>query len=446
MSAEGLVLSCLEFKGWVPNTSGALSFSVFGEGNEPSISIHVNKSDRNNRFIIAAQNRWLSDSAIPFMWLKKLIIKTLFHQEGDFHFVCLAKGPGSVPRQDGIMNGHLYIFKKRQWEIRGQGVFLQYADILEAYCQLEHGPINDYFDGHFAASARELATFAYSVVDFEMRRDGVVEIQFSSPYIMPAFGPSQEITSNENILEDTEAYKISSQSFNFLKDIAHCHQHHSPKTDTLVKLHPKDDDISWRSLTLKELNKKVIEFKRRSGNEIYFSALGILPYIKCFKKIIVADNVDESNMPIIHVDYLHESLTAVHQKHLVNKNEQYTLNSLFQNSLFSIAGLFLSIGSILAILPESKRDDVVLNKYLHTASLFILDKPIVSSAIVFALLFTKYFVKAASNSRILLIFLKAYRDIQRILLCLSKEVNAIIQLVLSLIVFSLYLYLFFILT
>ena len=430
-----------EFRGWVPNTSGALSFSVFGESSEPTYSIYSNKADKKIRYVLSVQKRGLSDSAIP-----KKLSEFFFKLDGTFFFVCVAEGPGEVPFQKGAMKGHIFIYKKEHWHNCGFNEFDKYSTILDDYSHECHGELRDYFSSVYEEATRKLATYAYSVVEFNLNRNGITEIIFSSPYVFNCLGENQKITKNAAIQEFTESYKISSQSFNFLKDISHHHQNHSPKTDTLVRLHPLENDISWRALTLRELYKKVIEFKRGGNNCIYFSALGIIPYIKCFKLICETEKVEDENLPVINTEFLKESLAASHKKHLVSESEDLSLKSFFQGTLFGFIAIYLSVSGILSVLPDDKKKDLNISGPLVVASKYAIEHPFPCLFFILSLISTYFFINVAKRSHKISFLLKAYRDFQRILLCYNKHLNAAIQGGLGILCLSIYALIFWLCT
>lgn len=79
---------------------------------------------------------------------------------------------------------------------------------------------------------------------------------------------------------------IANQCFYFLKDIAHRHQHHNPRDDSLICLHPMDANGTRRQRTLQSLHGTILEarnFKTRLN--VCVDALGIIEYARVFCEI-----------------------------------------------------------------------------------------------------------------------------------------------------------------
>ena len=138
----------------------------------------------------------------------------------------------------------------------------------------------------------------------------------------------------------------------FLKDLAHNHQHHDPKLDTLVDIHPYIDEKDWRSRVLRFLYRKIIEYKRNLVTENYHSSLGILIYAKSFRGITDREENIKDLPPFIQDDLLEDAIKAGLQNTCFlderGKTGTDTIN------FFIVAGTFILTIAMLLSLTEYK--------------------------------------------------------------------------------------------
>ncbi|TYO96834.1 hypothetical protein EDC39_112122 [Geothermobacter ehrlichii] len=426
-----------KFKGWVPNTSGAISFSLFGESSCPSPTIRWHRADADFRYIICAQKRQLLDSAIPFF--KRTLNRILYKQSGEFYFLCLANGNGEIPKDGGRINGYVLIFDIRQWP-SCLGRLKQYTSYLSDFDIDSKQTLNSYFHDKFDKCLADVAPLAYAMAQFTLERNGITEILVSSPYPSPTFHPAPIVETDDrerHIAGHNQIYKIASQCFIFIKDISHYHQNHTKSTDSIVKLHPVKDEHSndWKLLTIKELYSQTIEFKRDPSDKVCANASGIIPYVKCFLDIV--GQID--NLPKLKLDYLKESLDANHRKVQANESKSFNYQQFFLTVWLSIVGIIFSVTSFLEILPETNKSYIVY-KYpaFFRLAVDIIANPIKTFSWVTALIIIFSLLSGIYRQPIFYYLLSKYRDIQRIFICLPLLFNIVTQLCFGVAVFIIY--------
>ena len=193
------------------------------------------------------------------------------------------------------------------------------------------------------------------VVDFVLERDGDCRMT-TTVYRQ---GGGRPTFADDNL--EHMAHIVCSQAFFFLKDITHTHQHHDPKTDTMTDVYPiydPDDDKTWRSETLRNLYRRILDFKRLRTEKVYSSAHGILCYAKSFKLIstkkLEKGGGNSELKPDLFDDLLAESIDAS-QRSSENTNQLSLRRSeLLRTLAISILTVVLSLVSVLRLTDQPK--------------------------------------------------------------------------------------------
>ena len=263
-----------KYIGWVPTVGRRLSYSIIGHTNHPSVADVANVADSSTRKILCLQARTLLDSAFPIF--KSQLAKLFFNYDGSFLFYLDAESTNNLDDEDQSLHGDLYIFKDKV----DREVDYKILDIKNAISKLNE------FDGSLMAEGQDINYFYSKIKEkylrlikekslfsakFSLQRDGVINIEFN----------------NEN---DILEHLICAQLFFFIKDVAHRHQHHHPKTDTILDVY-KESSSNWQDEILRSLYKRVLDFKRSRNEWVCASALGILTYIKAFKEVCRKKNI-----------------------------------------------------------------------------------------------------------------------------------------------------------
>lgn len=327
--------------GWIPTVSRRLSFSLIGQTSHPTEAITSNISTRQARYIVSFQKRDLLDSSIPLTnFLKKKIVNLLFGISGEFWFVLIAKCTDEKYIASKPLQGEVLIFHERSnklktaqysWQNiqdgleRSQGILNAYED------QCVATDLESYYSQNVEKLVSTLADYAVYSVQFNLQRNGIIEIH----------------APKDNEFSSHDEHMACSQVFFFLKDIIHRHQHHHPKTDTILDIY-KLGDQTWACETLRALYKKVLTFKRDKAEGIYSSALGVLAYVKAFKKICTDDlGCQESELVTSRDDdALVQSIQAAQDDLRFISSQRHRISETIRSSLLSVLGLILTLASL----------------------------------------------------------------------------------------------------
>ncbi|MBU5635484.1 hypothetical protein KOM00_01925 [Geomonas sp. Red69] len=271
------------FKAWVPNVSGALSFNTLGSGSYPAQPVRANIGDHSSRFIICYQHRTLLDA----------VSKTLAKRNAIYgEFVCLCVGTSSDDPLclDDTLRGRLFLFEfADDWKQDAKPMVDDAMQVLRQYpgysVARTGSTLGNYFQGRYQDLLDNIPASCAFFVDFELERTGVVTLTMPDSIEHQISKSAPRLPTDQYDRSHMERI-VCSQLFFFLKDICHNHQHHDPKSDTLVDIHEVNgDEKKWRSNVLRFLYRKVIECKRDFRPASYNSSLGVLIYAKSFRGI-----------------------------------------------------------------------------------------------------------------------------------------------------------------
>lgn len=294
------------YKTWVPNVSGALSFSMLGTGTYPSPAWRANVGDQFKRYIVSYQKRPLLDAVIP-------IIAKMTGISGDFVCTCVASCSDNPSDTFDTLTGRLFIFHDlKLWKKHARKAINDAQSLLWDYsqkCEIGlNNQLESYFEGNYQNLSDLLPRLSSYFVDFTVQRNGVTTLTCPDN-IADLVSPDAPEFPADSVQKLHIEKIVCSQLFFFLKDLCHNHQHHPPKSDTLVDVHAfLGDDVEWRSKILRVLYRKIIEFKRDSRPESYNSSLGILIYAKAFRGISVKEVQGIEIPPIVQDELLENSI------------------------------------------------------------------------------------------------------------------------------------------
>lgn len=317
--------------GWVPTVGRRLSYSIIGSSNHPSVAEIANVADDKKRRILCLQDRTLLDSALPIF--KPVLARLLFDLSGSFVFFLDAESGNSFLPEDQKLNGKLYLFADKV----DKNVDEKVLCIKKAINELNNfdSPFfSESLDNFYSKINKEylnnIEDYSIFKACFRLERDGIIEI---------------DIETDENL-----EHLICAQFFFFIKDISHRHQHHHPKTDTILDIYKKDNP-HWQDEILRALYKRVLDFKRSRNEWVYSSALGVLSYIKAFKKIcenrnikITADRDD---------DNLSESIEIAQNELRHITTQKVGFRNVFITTMLAIIGVMLMLSSLGSIASPS---------------------------------------------------------------------------------------------
>lgn len=367
-----------KFKGWIPTVSGCLSFSIFGENNYPRRAISKNIANRDKRYIISWQKRFLSDSTLPF---KRISSRHILKLEGAFWCVCIASCSNNPAVTNDKLTGKLYFFHGKEMWNPVKDHIVDYQHSLLSLTDEENPVLN----AGFSQLQNDLIADCSYYVDFDLFRNGVVEL--TTPENLNCLSenaPKFPDSADEN---KHVTHLVCSQLYFFLKDIAHHHQHHDPSTDTMIDIYcpNDDDDYGWRCATLRILLRKVLEFKRSSDVGFLSSSRGLLAYANSFRHLS-EEELDEGVKlcPNYNQDALEQSIKASQEIKSLALQDGVRAQEIFKSLFFSLLGVVFSVVGLVKLTSSNSITNTPNALILEVAK-FILENPITSLFFVGAL-------------------------------------------------------------
>jgi hypothetical protein len=312
--------------GWVPTVGRRLSYSIIGSSSHPSVAEIANVADDQKRRILCLQNRTLLDSALPIF--KPALARRFFNLSGSFVFFLDAESNNDFSSENQMLNGKLYLFTDSVDKNTDEKVLC----IREAINKLNNfdspfvsESIDDFYSEINKKHFNNIEKYSIFKACFRLDRDGIIEIDIEA--------------NTDKELEHT----ICAQLFFFIKDISHRHQHHHPKTDTILDIYNKDNS-HWQDEVLRALYKRVLDFKRSRNEWVYSSALGVLSYIKAFKKVC-----DERDIKITVVrddNDLSESIEIAQNELRHITSQKVGFRNAFITTMIALIGAMLMLSSL----------------------------------------------------------------------------------------------------
>jgi len=225
---------------------------------------------------LAYQHRPLSDV------LFQPIIHYLCNISGRFWFVLAARSD-EEPSSAEEMRGFIGIYKsKDDWRRNESVARSAIFDINSLRFSLETDRDSD-TDKKFSIAQSHVNETADIRIAFHIFRSG--EVYFSEPKFRD---PELEFASNNYAEACGHNFPkwVADQSYFFLRDITHAHQHHVPSSDTILILQRRDEaDQNWRKRIIFSLYHQVIKAKRFGDAPSVYQSLGIQAYCMSFKAI-----------------------------------------------------------------------------------------------------------------------------------------------------------------
>ncbi len=198
----------------------------------------------------------------------------------------------------GLLEGKVRIYRKADWKVAEHdpqtGERLGTANCPQAVMET----IFDHVDGEElppvdrAATLRQhlldtdavLDRLAVFVIKCEIARTGFVTLSESNRRRDVEFASS--VTDRPAPLDDKAARYLCNQAYFFLKDIAHVHRHHHPRSDTITAAYASDREESWIRETQYSIHRRVVTLRRNASAMNLYDSLGIMAYMASFAKIV----------------------------------------------------------------------------------------------------------------------------------------------------------------
>jgi hypothetical protein len=315
----------------VPTVNGRLSFRHVGESNNPRRAVSANATTDQERIIIAYQFRPLSDT------LFQPLLHILFQLEGSFYFALSTISIG-VPGDTDELRGKIYVYKsKEDWAAQGkQSIRPRILAIRDLALALD---ADRYVKMRvlYQQSEEDLERTADIFVDFVLYRSG--EVFFAEPVWKDEEIEAMSDEYAASLGHDLSKW-IADQSYFFLRDITHRHQHHRPSSDTILVLQYRGkDDVGWRRFIVYSLYHHIIRAKRFGDTASLFQSMGVLAYCQSFQTVCRERHPQGiPGLPSFSDDTLLLSLRARAEESIAEANERTAdENVRISWRLFSVA-------------------------------------------------------------------------------------------------------------
>lgn len=298
------------YAGWVPTANGHLSFRHIGETRHPTESVYANVTADRRRLVLGYQRRPLSD----------VLFQTLIHYlcgiNGEFWFVVAATSEG-IPGDVEELTGVVYIYKsKTDWKTC-QRVARIAIDQLNDNRLSMRADRDVLLQRCFSECKSTMNNTADITIDFWLNRSG--EIFFGKPTFQDSdLGYASRDYAEK--LGHNFALWMANQTYFFIRDISHGHQHHVPTADTIIILQERvaGDRVTWRRNIIYSLHHYIIRAKRGADAGSLSQAAGILSYCMSFQAICRRHlGSDAEHIPNYNDDALLGSLNARSAEHAV---------------------------------------------------------------------------------------------------------------------------------
>jgi hypothetical protein len=353
----------LTYKGWLPTVTGRLSYTFFGQTSHPSKANSTNVSDGNRRYICVYQTRKTSDAIVDLPQYEKKIT---------FCFVAKTKDEDSDAQK--YLEGYCYMFRPSRWsKIERRITCYQYL-LNSARASFEHDPsvsLSSLVGQNVSYLHNQLVSESDFVCHARISRTGTTELTLN---ITTCLAPNQS-----EPISPAKALNLAAQCFYFLKDIGHHHQHHNRHTDTITSIHVISDrleDVKWRTATLYNMYRKVIDYKRHPKNLNFNDCLGLLAYAEAFNKISreeLPDKNKRGHLPKYYYRQVSESIRATQSKIERKIEEENSDADKRLNYLVAAFGLIIAYLGLMQF--SSSKLDEPTNPYLIDAVGFMLAHP-----------------------------------------------------------------------
>jgi hypothetical protein len=265
------------YAGWIPTANGHLSFRHIGESQHPTESVYTNLTVNRRRLILGFQRRPLSDV------LFKTVLHYIYKINGDFWFAIAASSEG-VPGDTEEITGSVYIYKtEKDWKV-SNNLARNAIAVMNNNRLSMRADRTALLETTFSESETAIKRAADIKIDFWLNRSG--EIFLAKPDFQD---PDLERASQNYAVDlghDLSLW-MANQTYFFLRDISHGHQHHIPSADTIIILQDRvqGDKITWRRNIIYSLQHYIIRAKRGADAKSLAQAAGVLSYCMSFEAL-----------------------------------------------------------------------------------------------------------------------------------------------------------------
>ncbi len=405
----------VSYEGWIPTITGRLAFRLIGDCDSRSMVAARNVTNEQTRLILCCQFRDLSDSALPsglFGWMfGSKVYSAAKKLKGRFWFVLWAKGERkSESPTISSLSGSVLIYRDApKWNrIQNQGIsagstaFEKIADMQERLKlwndKLQQGERVESLSNLFLQGSQDkrllddLTIQCDARVDFDLDRAGMLKIFMHEP---AAFSPlAPRLPSDERAANRLRKY-ICTQSYYFIKDLTHTHQHHDTTTDTLLDIYNSEEE-NWQYSTLRSLFRKAIQLKRSKDPADYSDSIGLLAYARSFKSLVTDslqqpdksgglkannDIVFDEFSKVLDREFLEQSINSARSSIVKQIDDSRYVKNRRRQWMIGLVAIVIALVGLLRLAP-TQYNDVQVDPLLDCLGRLILEEPLWMLALV----------------------------------------------------------------
>ena len=323
-------MSGVVYKGWVPTLTGRLSFKHFGVAKKPIRAVRrLRQFDDGGLLAVAFQRRKPKDSILP-EWIRK--------RRGIYStFYFLAVGHTDGP--DNSLYGRLYVFcdtPSTPWKAIRKGIHRRKESPETLFHQVETANLGQTPSHEYqillAEFDEQLHEDAFFSTDFQLERTGELTLSIPTSEDLFRIGAHNKVSGKVKYdPESADVATLGHQTYMFLKEICHTHQHHPDGNDTMITAHRADnaaDANEWKRQTCRQLHHYVVEYKKHQKPYYAFASCGVISYLESFSRIMELPPIQALGFDELKFS-IDAKLKELNQKNLEKRTFQGYFLSLF---------------------------------------------------------------------------------------------------------------------
>jgi hypothetical protein len=338
-----------EYRGWIPNVAGRLSYSTIGSTGYPDKCSGYNlKTLDGGRILVQMQRRQLDDSVI----LPRLFAPYL-RSDASFYFFIV----GELQQSTEKLTGHI-------------------AMMLKSSPRLQDA-MNCAKDNKIESREKltEITSSETYSASFILERDGYLKIVLKDL-------PNAEFNAFSGEKKD-KLLALAAELYFFIRDITHHHNHHAQSSDRILDIVAYDAANSgamankqdeWLTKSFTDLRNRIIAM-RRTKSGISASPIGILAYAESLQEIYARRKindpthypgrqcVDDANLKLIR-----QSIEASDRTHTEEGLELQRRVAWLAQIFLPLVGVMLAWTSLMQIISDSNAAIEVFAESVNVSS------------------------------------------------------------------------------
>lgn len=359
------------FRSWIPSVTARLSFSEIGDTSHPSRCVRRNVGLGDKRLIVCYQARDLSDK--PFPSLRRIFSQLRLCVDERMWFTLVAEAGYSKGIPLESLWGQVAIFTdKKVWRTQIENEVKDTQSVLNDYRATKNDTNVKYKAKEYIRKLkRHLHPNADFVVYFRLYRNGHIKIWSDSDIPLKEGAPKFDV---QNGISDIRP--VASQAYYFFKDVSHHHNHHDPRTDTVVDLYLENCQPStYQREVLYSLYRKAIQYKRHPNEANLFDSAGILAYAKSFKGTCETPGswAYDENLPFYDYESSKASIESSQAKRNWIVQSSQSKTEKVTSVIFAVVGIVLSYLGLLSLSGYEYKGEV--STFLPKALELLLKNP-----------------------------------------------------------------------